>query len=88
MESFYYEARGDVSFVAVILIALIGLMIFSMMSASLMPTVISGLNETTNSTGVGDSWDGGLKGMWDMTPIMVLLAVVAIPLIIVIRLLL
>ncbi len=72
--------------IGAIVVTIIALMLFSTMTASVMPTVIDDMNATTNTSGVGATWSDGMQGMWDMATLMTVVAVLAIPVAIVIRL--
>jgi len=73
--------------IGAIVVAIIGLMLFGIMTSSVMPDAIDEMNDTTTGTGAGADWDDGLKGMWDMSTLMIVVAVLAIPVAVVIKLL-
>jgi len=73
--------------IGAIVVSIIALMLFATMTSSVMPDAISDMNDTTNTSGVGEDWDDGMKGMWDMSTLMMVVAIMAIPVAIVIKLL-
>ncbi len=73
--------------IGAIVVGIIGLMIFGTLTSTVMPDAIDQMNDTTATGGTGALWDDSLTGMWDMATLLTVVAVLAIPVAIVIKLL-